>query len=474
MPFTFYVPQNITVHLGAPNDSSAENVTVPFVSYIKNVASSEIYPTWPESAIRANIYAQITFALNRIFTQHYRSRGYPFDITNSTQYDQSFVYGRDFFENIGKIVDDIFNNYIVRQNNIEPIFARYCNGTTSVCPGGLSQWGTVELANQGYTPYEILQYYYGNDINIVTNAPVADVSDSYPGTPLRIGSYGKDVLLLQLALNRISRNYPAIPKIAYPNSVFGVETEDAVKKFQEIFNLTQDGIVGKATWYKIYWMYTTVKRLSELDSEGVSLETVSRQFRDELSQGDRGDEVRLVQYFLSVIAEFNDFIPSVNIDGIYGPDTAEAVRVFQRSEGLEQTGVVNEETWNELYSRYTSVVAGLPEDYFREDTAIYPGTVLRRGMSGNSVRQLQTYLSKISEYNSLIPAVTPTGYFGMETERAVLAFQRANNLPPKGVVGLSTWEEVSRQYNNIILSEERSEGQYPGYVLSENSIEGGA
>ena len=148
--------------------------------------------------------------------------------------------------------------------------------------------------------------------------------------------------------------------------------------------------------------------------------------------------------------------------------------MFQRSEGLEQTGVVNEETWNELYSRYTSVVAGLPEDYFREDTAIYPGTVLRRGMSGNSVRQLQTYLSKISEYNSLIPAVTPTGYFGMETERAVLAFQRANNLPPKGVVGLSTWEEVSRQYNNIILSEERSEGQYPGYVLSENSIEGGA
>lgn len=474
MPFTFYVPQNITVHLGAPDDSSAENVTVPFASYIKNVASSEIYPTWPESAIRANMYAQITFALNRIFTQHYRSRGYPFDITNSTQYDQSFVYGRDFFENIGMIADDIFNNYIVRQNNIEPIFARYCNGTTSVCPGGLSQWGTVELANRGYTPYEILQYYYGDDINLVTDAPVADVSDSYPGTPLRIGSSGKDVLLVQLVLNRISRNYPAIPKIADPNSVFGTETEDAVRKFQEIFNLTADGIVGKATWYKLYWMYTTVKRLSELDSEGVSLEAVSRQFKDELSSGDSGNEVRLVQYFLSVIAEFNDFIPTVDIDGIYGAKTAEAVRTFQRSAGLEQTGTVNEETWNALYSRYTSVAASLPEDYFREGAAVYPGTVLRRGMSGNSVRQLQTYLSKLAEYNGSIPSVTPTGFFGTETERAVLEFQRENGLRRNGVVGLSTWQEISRQYNNIILSEERSEGQYPGYVLSESGAEGGA
>ena len=308
MPVTFYIPRTITVHLGAPDDPSAQNVTVPFTDYIKNVASSEIYPTWPESAIRANIYAQITFALNRIFTQFYRSRGYDFDITNSTAQDQAFVYGRDFFENISQIVDEIFNSYIVREGNLDPIYARYCDGNISTCPGGLSQWGTVELANQGYDPYEILTYFYGEDINLVNNAPVADVTESYPGTPLRLGSFGANVNLIQLWLNRISRNYPAIPKIAFPDGLFDIETENAVKKFQEIFNLSPDGIVGNATWYKLYYIFTSVKRLSELDSEGVSLDAVSRQYSTELSEGDTGDNVRLIQYFLNLIAEFNDFL----------------------------------------------------------------------------------------------------------------------------------------------------------------------
>lgn len=467
MPFTFFVPRNITVHLGVPDDANAENVTVPFADYIKNVASSEVYPTWPENAIRANIYAQITFALNRIFTQHYRAMGYAFDITNSTSYDQAFIYGRDFFENIGAITDDIFNDYIVRQNNIDPIFARYCSGTTSVCPGGLSQWGTVELANRGYTPYEILRYYYGDDINLVVDAPIADAEESYPGTPLSIGSSGANVLAVQLALNRISRNYPAIPKIAYPDSVFGTSTEDAVKKFQEIFNLTSDGIVGKATWYKIYRLYTIVKRLAELDSEGIALEDVSRQFKTALAEGSSGNEVRLVQYFLNVIAEFNDFIPTVESDGYYGAATSASVRAFQKSAGIAQSGIVDKATWDALYSRYTSVVASLPDGYLQNNTAIYPGTVMRRGMSGNNIRLLQTYLSKISQYNTMIPHVNVTGYFGTDTERAVLAFQQEYGLSPKGVVGLSTWNEISKQYNNIILSEERTEGQYPGYVLSE-------
>ncbi|MEE1047981.1 MAG: SpoIID/LytB domain-containing protein [Clostridia bacterium] len=202
MAVTFTIPENIVVHLGAPDDASAQNVTVPFAQYIKNVASSEIYPTWPESAIRANIYAQISFALNRIFTEHYRARGYNFDITNTTQFDQSYVNGRDIFENISKIVDDIFNDYIVRSGDITPLFARYCNGTTSTCPGGLSQWGSVSLAEEGYTPYRILSGYYG-DISIVENAPVGGTVQSYPGTPLRIGSTGDAVKRLQISLNRI-------------------------------------------------------------------------------------------------------------------------------------------------------------------------------------------------------------------------------------------------------------------------------
>lgn len=222
MPYPV-IPEYITVHLGAP-DAPAQNVTVPFTDYIKNVASSEIYPTWPESALRANILAQISFALNRIYTEYYPSRGYDFDITNSTAMDQSFVYGRDIFENISRIVDEIFNNYIRRGNNIEPLFAVYCNGTTVTCEG-LSQWGSVELANLGYVPYDILRTYYGDDINIVYNAPVSEVEPSVPEILLRLGSVGNDVAFMQTRLNRISANYPSIPKIDPVDGIFGVETD---------------------------------------------------------------------------------------------------------------------------------------------------------------------------------------------------------------------------------------------------------
>ena len=470
MSLTFYIPQNITVHLGVPDDASAPNVTVPFVQYIKNVASSEIYPTWPEDAIRANIYAQVTYALNRIFTAHYRAQGYDFDITNSTQYDQSYVHGRDIFENISRLVDGLFNNYIVRKGNLDPIFARYCNGTTSVCPGGLSQWGTVELANQGYSVYDILAYYYGDDISLVTNAPIADMTPPmvYPETPLRLGDSNQRVTQIQLYLNRISRNYPAIPKIMYSDGLFDVATEDAVKEFQKIFNLAQDGIVGKETWYKILFVFSTVKRLSELDSEGVKLDLVNRQYRTELSVGSQGVEVSLIQYFLNIVAEFNDYIPRTDIDGVYGPSTAQSVRAFQESEGLPETGVVDETTWNALYSRYISVIAGLPSDYRGQGAAMYPGSVLRRGQNNENVRALQTYLNKIAEFNDAIPSVSPTGYFGQETQRAVIAFQRAYGLPVRGVVGLSTWNAIAELYNDIILGEDRSPGQYPGYPLSQS------
>ena len=195
------IPENITVHLGRPTES-ARNVTVPFADYIKNVASSEIYPTWPENALRANILAQISFTLNRIYTEYYRSRGYDFDITNSTAFDQSFVYGRDIFENISQIVDEIFNEYVRRSGSVEPLFAVYCDGINVQC-NGVSQWGSVELANQGLTPYEILQYYYGDGIELVTDVPVVGSITSYPGTPLRLGSNGDEVYFVQTRLNRI-------------------------------------------------------------------------------------------------------------------------------------------------------------------------------------------------------------------------------------------------------------------------------
>ena len=200
MPYPI-VPEYITVHLGAP-DAPAENVTVTFPRYIKGVAASEIYPTWNESAIRANVLAQISVALNRVYTEFYRSRGYDFDITNNTQYDQAFSPNKETFENINAIVDDMFNNYIVRRGNVEPLYAQFCDGVRTQCRG-LSQWGSQELAQQGRTPYEILQYYYGQDIDLVYNAPVGDSTPSYPGRPLTVGSVGEDIRTIQRELNRI-------------------------------------------------------------------------------------------------------------------------------------------------------------------------------------------------------------------------------------------------------------------------------
>ena len=269
MPYPYpVVPETITVHLGAPGES-ARNVVVPFAQYIKNVASHEIYPTWPESAIRANILAQISYALNRVYTEYYRARGYDFDITSTTRYDQAYVEGGDIFENISRIVDDIFNNYIVRQGSVEPLFAQFCDGVRTRC-SGLSQWGSVDLAEEGMTPYEILQYYYGGDINLVMNAPVGGNVASYSGRPLRRGDAGNDVQTLKRQLNRIGKNYPAIPALD-DSFVFDGDMEEAVRVFQQIFNLAQDGIVGKATWYKIKQIYNGVKQLSDLSSEGLTI-----------------------------------------------------------------------------------------------------------------------------------------------------------------------------------------------------------
>mgnify|MGYP002983997762 FL=1 len=300
------IPETITVHLGAPSEN-AQNITVPFADYIKNVASSEIYPTWPEQAIRANVYAQISYVLNRVFTEWYRAQGYDFDITNSTRYDQSFVPGRDIFENISTIVDDMIGTYLTRGDSIEPLFTQYCNGTTVTCPGGLSQWGTVPLAEQGLSAEQILQSFYGNDINFVTGAPLSpNLGGSFPGVTLRLGDFSEDVRTVQTRLNRISTNFPNIPKIYPTDGVFSADTERAVRAFQRQFNLTEDGLVGQATWYRIAFIYNNVKRLSELNSEGLALSEISRQYPERLTEGMSGPGVQLLQYFLAIVGEFYD------------------------------------------------------------------------------------------------------------------------------------------------------------------------
>ena len=458
-----YIPETITVHLGAPGEN-APNVTLPFVDYIANVASSEIYPTWPENAIRANIYAQISFALNRIYTEYYRIRGYDFDITNSTAYDQYFVNNRDLYENIVQIVQEIFDSYVVRQGSVEPLFTQYCNGTTVTCPG-LSQWGTVTLANQGYTPYEILQYYYGDDINIVTDAPVMGLTSSLPDRLLRLGTAGDDVRQIQIRLNRISDNYPSIPKIAIPDGVFSFDTEAAVRRFQEIFSLPADGIVGKSTWYATQFIYNAVKRLNELNSEGITLSEVTQQYSGFLAQGATGVEVQNIQYLLSYLSEFYNTVPPVAIDGVYGPATTAAVTAFQQTFELPVTGNVDFDTWDVLYRTYLGFLATIPFQYTEGNVLPYPGVPLRLGSEAAPVRVLQEYLNFIAQFYSEIPTVNVTGYFGTQTQRAVRAFQELQGIPVNGTVGSVTWNAVATLYSDLYNGSRLNEGQYPGYEV---------
>lgn len=377
------IPTEITVHLGAPN-ASAANVTVPFVSYLKNVASSEVYPTWEPSALRANILAITSFALNRVYTEYYRSRGYPFDITSSTAYDQAYVEGRNIFENISQIVDVTFDTYIRRRGFVEPLAAKFCNGTTSTCDG-LSQWGSQALAQQGLNSLEILRRYYGDDIELVVNAPQAENIESYPGTALRLAAVGRDVVTMQAALNRISQNYPAIPKINPVNGIFTAQMEQAVRQFQQIFNLTADGIIGRATWYAIIRLYIAVTRLAELHAEGQTYYNNAWEYTVPLSEGSTGAQVTHLQYMLAVLGDFIDALPTLPINASFGPETRQAVLAFQRWYGLPQTGTVEANDWNAIYDQFLGI-----EGAIFQDAALFPaasGLAVETTALGNFSRQ---------------------------------------------------------------------------------------
>jgi len=398
---TPFIPERITVHLGSPS-SNAENVTVSFSDYVKNVASSEIYPTWDESALRANILAIVSFALNRVYTEFYRSRGYDFDITSSTAFDQFFVKGRSFFDNVSRLVDELFNDYLRRPGFVEPLAAKFCNGTTVTCEG-LSQWGSQNLAQQGYNSVQILRSYYGN-VETVLNAPIRGNASSYPGTPLRVGSSGPNVVIVQTSLNRISQSYPAIPKIPAVDGIYGSRTEAAVRKFQEVFNLTPDGIVGPATWYALVRLYTAVTRLAELRSQGQQFYAINWSPPGGLQPGDTGEKVRLLQYMLSVLSSYIPSIPPVTVDGIYGSATRAAVLAAQRRFRLPETGTVGQQTWDEIYDQYSGI-----ENTSLRSAEIFPaasqnsGTArpaasIRRSASPSQVRPSHAKSSTMTQF----------------------------------------------------------------------------
>lgn len=457
------IPKNITVHLGKPA-ASARNVTVSFRKYIANVASSEVYPTWPEQALRANIHAQISLALNRIYTEWYPSKGYRFNITNSTSYDQYFVYGRTIFDVMERITDDIFNTYVRRSGTIEPYYTEYCDGKTVTCPG-MKQWGTVTLANQGRSALQILRNYYGSRVEIVRTQNIQSIPSSYPGSPLRRGDSGTSVATIQRQLNRIAKDYPFFGTVSVDGS-FGASTETLVKRFQKQFNLTQDGVIGRATWYKISYIYVSVKDLAELTSEG---ETVSGSLSSgawdgtALRVGSTGAAVEQVQFWLNTLSQFNSALPSLTVDGVYGSGTAAAVRIFQREAGLTADGVVGQATWNALYAAWRSV----EEDLNQNGASAYPGTALRRGDRGSSVKLVQFWLRIAADNYSALAAVTVDGVFGAATEAAVTAFQRYFSLTADGVVGRATWNKLNQVYldiTNKLLSPNQRPGDYPGVL----------
>lgn len=466
MPTGATIPEFITVHLGLPS-SNAQNVTVYFIDYIKNVASSEIYPTWPESSLRANIYAIISFALNKIYTEFYRSRGYNFDITSTTQYDQAFVSGRNIFGDINRIVNDIFDSYLRKEGFLEPLAARFCNGTTVTCDG-LSQWGTVSLANQGYLPYQIIQYYYGYDVNIITDVPVTSSLESYPGYPVSRGDRGSVVRRIQNSINIISENYPLIPKIT-PDGIFGESTEEAVKTLQQTFNLTQDGVIGRATWYKIVSLVVGINRLNELNSMGDTLFGLSLEYPDAITEGDTGEKVSIMQLMLNILAEYYDQIPFVPNSGSYEQQTLNGVIEFQKLFGLPQNGVVNDLTWENMYNAVKGIY--IAEDNGLSESPVqilpYPGTLLSVGSSGSIVRTLQEYLDEISLIYTEISPVAPTGNFEADTQSAVLNFQKIFDLPETGTVDRETWEYIERVFIEIRRGAMPVFGQYPGYEIKE-------
>ena len=420
------VPKKITVHLARPAVSAA-NVTVSFQDYIANVASSEVYPTWPEQALRANILAQISLALNRIWTEWYPSRGYSFNITNSPGVDQAYVRGRTVFAVMERLTAELFNTYVRRTGDTEPYYTEYCDGKSVTCPG-MKQWGTVDRAKEGKSALEILRYYYGSRVQLVTTNNIASIPQSYPGNPLRRGSTGTAVNVLQKQLSRIAKDYPSFGKPAITGT-FDEATENSVKKFQKQFSLTVDGVVGQTTWQELYAEWVN----AQSDAGGTAYPGTA------LRTGSRGNAVRLVQFWLRLAAENYTGLSNVTVDGSFGSGTASAVRAFQRLFGLTADGVVGAGTWAKLNEVGLAVANNLVGQNIQPGQFV---TTLREGSTGTPVRALQYNLRLLAAYYRDVPTVTVDGTFGAATRRAVIAWQEHAGLTVDGVVGRLTWQSI--------------------------------
>ena len=421
-----YIPESITVHLGSP-DSNAENVTVSFSDYVKNVLSSEVYPTWEPAALRANALAIISFALNRIYTEYYRSRGYSFDITSSTAIDQKFINGRNIYENISELVDELFTDYLRKQGFVEPLAAKFCNGVTVTC-SGLSQWGSQYLAQDGANSIDILRTYYGEDVEFVTNAPVQNLQE----------------------------NYPAIPKVPV-DAIFGEATENAVRAFQSIFSLTVDGIVGRATWYTIVMLYTAVLKLGELQSLGQTFYGYSWEYPEQILPGEQGAKVTHLQYMLSVVSQFNSAVQEPPVSGVFGDTTTQAVTTFQRAYGLPETGTVDRATWDSIYSQF----AGIETTVFGNE-ALFPFT---RPPMAVTEADLQEQLIAAAAAFPELDAPKKTRKLDAQTKKSLAVFQRLTGSAPTGTPDAQSASDLAGMQFLLQHAQSTRFVQFPGITL---------
>lgn len=429
-------------------------ISIPFFAAACNGVGAL---SWPEEALRANIIAQVSLALNRIWTEWYPSRGYSFNITGSPGYDQAYVNGRTVFAVMERLTAELFNTFVQRSGDAEPYFTEYCDGKTVTCPG-MKQWGTVDRAREGMNALQILRYYYGNRVQLVTTDNIAAIPSSYPGSPLRRGSTGTNVRILQKQLSRIAKDYPSFGKPAVTGT-FDEATENSVKKFQKQFSLTADGVVGRATWNKVSLIYVSVKDLAELTSEGETAEGTQSAGGwpgTVLRRGSTGSSVEQVQFWLSDLAQFDSSLVRVTVDGSYGAATERAVRAFQQKQSLTADGVVGQRTWNTLYAAWVDAQSDL-------GGTAWPGTALRRGAAGMEVRLVQFWLRLAADNYSALRTVTVDGSYGAATVSAVEAFQTLFGLTPDGVVGRSTWnklKEVGLAVANKIVAANVAPGQF--------------
>lgn len=451
------IPKNITVHLGRP-DRNAENLTVPFIYYLKNCASSEIYPTWPYEALKANILAQISLVLNRIHTAWYSSKGYDFDITNSSVFDQAFVKNRNIFDSIANIVDEIFNEYIQKSNEQSPL-AQYAQ---------LQQWGTLDLAQKGYASLDILKYYYGDSISIVECKTIEGIEVTYPNIPLCLGHNGSQIQQLQEQLNTIASNYTKIEPLFPVNGMFDEAMQRSVRAFQRQCNLVEDGVIEKKTYYKICYLYAAIQRLTELKSIGQINKFYNGEWPGNVfREGSKGVEVQLLQYYIASIAVFYKEIPPVQMDAYFGVELEKAILAFQKKFGLIQDGIVGLKTWNRIYEVFFSFDTTMQRDLH----PAYPQTCIEIETSGEVVTSMQSALNMISSQYPAIPVVVNDGVFGSATESALRSFQRIFGLHIDGIIGPITWDTLFTTANKIDLGDQIIQGlpPFPGTVLRVHS-----